>query len=118
MGWYRKIIGLVRINSTTSKGQAEITLLKFLINDIQRQIKAIESRRRSLSKQKDKLQGKFHKMNEDDKRKVAVYEDEKKDLDECLTIFRKKLELTTARFDKIISLASGTPEPAVKNDGK
>jgi len=118
LGWYRKIIGLVRINPPSAKGQAEITLLKFLINDIQRQIKAIESRRKSLVKQKDKLQGKFHKINEDDKRKAAAYEDEKKDLDEFLAIFRKKLELTKARFDKIISFASGTPETAVKEDGK
>lgn len=118
MGWYQKIIGLVRINPASSKGQAEITLLKFLMNDIQRQIKALENQRKYLAKQKGKLQGKFHKMNEDDKRKVAVYEDEKKDLDECLTIFRKKLELTKARFNEIMLLASGTPEPAVKKGGK
>lgn len=117
MGWFRKIFGLVQNNPNFSRGPAEKNLLKFLINDIQRQIKALENLRKTLNKKEDKLRNKFDEANEDDKRKLAAYEDEIKNLDECLAIFRKKLRLTEAKFEKIILTTSRSPERAIKKDG-
>lgn len=117
MGWFRKIIDFVRINPTSPKGPAEITLLKFLINDIKRQIKAIENKRNTIVKQEDKLRSKYNDTNEDNNQKLAVFEDDKRNLDECLTIFRKKLDLTENRYNKTISVNADSPEPVVKKNG-